>query len=144
MNFVWTLQFTYCSMILTNQIAKIKFKCSAVFLRWKSFCCYIFVSPLACSVLRSKGQSFQNTFSRIKVKIWLVTIISTEHNQQWGVIRSSMLSSVNRGLTLVRLGQWIFWYSLWQNLIYWRYNKQDILREVQFIHFCKNTVKVEN
>ena len=40
------------------------------FWRWgKSFCCYVFVSPRACSLLRSKGQSFQKTFSRIKVTI---------------------------------------------------------------------------
>ena len=38
------------------------------FWRWqKSFYCYVFLSPRACILLRSKGQSFQHSFSHMKV-----------------------------------------------------------------------------
>ena len=53
-------------------------------------CCVVKFSCHLCSLLRSKGQSFRNTFSCIKVTIWLVNIINTEHNKLWGVIRSSL------------------------------------------------------
>ena len=33
---------------------------------------------LGCSLLRSKGQSFRNTFRHIKVTIWLVNIVTTD------------------------------------------------------------------
>ena len=70
----------YGVIISTNQIAYLN--AVRYLLRWwKSFCTYVFVSPRTCCLLRSKGQSFRNTFSRIKVTIWLVNIISTEHDQ---------------------------------------------------------------
>ena len=48
---------------------------------WKKFCCYVLVSLRACSLHRSRVQTFRNIFSRIEVTIWLVNIINTEHDQ---------------------------------------------------------------
>ena len=48
---------------------------------WKRFCCYVLVSLRACSLHRSRVQTFRNIFSRIEVTIWLVNIINTEHDQ---------------------------------------------------------------
>ena len=76
-------------MISTNQIAY--FKRIAVFLKMmKVDRLLLFRFTSACSLLRSKGQSFQNTFSGVKLMIGLVNIIGTEHES-------------NRSLTFIRL-----------------------------------------
>ena len=42
------------------------FKWNAIFWRWwKLFCCYVFMSSRACSVLRSKGQNCWNSHDLI-------------------------------------------------------------------------------
>ena len=68
-------------MISTNLMTY--FKRSAIFFKMTEvglIFCYVFMSPRACSLLRSNGQSFRNTLSRIKVAIWIALnrIISGE------------------------------------------------------------------
>ena len=95
------MNFVYWVMISTNQTAY--FKHSALFWRrWMPLCCYVFVSLRACSLLRSKGKNFGNTFNCVKVTIWLVNLISTEHDQLLE-LSDSLCNSVNSGLNLVRL-----------------------------------------
>ena len=84
-------------MISTNQMTY--FKRSAIFFKMTEvglIFCYVFMSPRACSLLRSNGQSFRNTFSRIKVTIWIA--LNTVSN---GELSDPLCDSKNRALTLV-------------------------------------------
>ena len=91
--FKWTL-YELCISILRQDFHKsdsiVQTQCTKVVLLFR----FRFIS---CVYSDQKTK----TFSRLKVTIWLVNIISTEHDQEWWVMRSSMRSR-NRGKILVR------------------------------------------